>query len=126
MKHQFWSRFVNTIRPISSIISTSHNYLSFFFRETVTNSRKDRIENEIKGRRDTQVGEVTFGQMGFDSCQDPGRIADARAIPERIFNFICFVFDEFLWSEIFRRKLKSNLTVKFIFMENSKIENMSN
>lgn len=104
----FWSRLVNTIRPISSIISTSHNY-PFFFRETVTNNRKDRIESEIKGRRrDTQAGEVTFGQTGFDSCQAPGRIADARAIPERIFHFICFVFVEFLWSKIFRGKLKSN------------------
>lgn len=53
------SRLTNTIRPISSIISTSHNY-PFFFRETVTNNRKDRIESEIKGRRrDTQTREVT-------------------------------------------------------------------
>lgn len=37
-----------------------HPIIILFFRETVTNNRKDRIESEIKGRRrDTQTREVT-------------------------------------------------------------------
>lgn len=46
----------------------------------------------VEGGESHAGGGVTFGQMGFDSCQASGRIADARATPVRIFDFIYFVF----------------------------------